>query len=184
VETLLSRLEREHAWAQELRADLTHTENEIAKLLGACDAAIHALPRGDRVDLMLRAARIARQDYRPGRPPKDRRYTLMLDFLSKRPDQEFRNSDILQHLRRHGFKDCSSYISCALHRWSTVGMITRLGRARYQVNAQDKRLRNMRLQPAADSDIAAVRAEIAKGRAAAEARFEAKMVDGQAALRN
>lgn len=26
VETLMSRLEREHAWAQELRADLDHTE--------------------------------------------------------------------------------------------------------------------------------------------------------------
>ncbi|MEM8914071.1 MAG: glycogen/starch/alpha-glucan phosphorylase, partial [Planctomycetota bacterium] len=65
VETMLARLEREHAWAQELRADLTHTEREIAKLLSACDAAIHALPTGDRVDMRLRVARIAKQDYRP-----------------------------------------------------------------------------------------------------------------------
>ncbi|MEM7188016.1 MAG: hypothetical protein AAF439_00260 [Pseudomonadota bacterium] len=173
VETLLSRLEREHAWAEELRSDLEHTQGEIAKLLTACDAAIQALPKDDRVHLMLRAARVAKQDDRPGRPPKDRRYMLMLDYLAKRPDQEVRNAEIGAHLARHGLRNCSKYISCALHRWANEGMVARLGHGRFLVNGDEKRLRLLRLKPAPDSARAAVREKIVEGRAAAEARFEA-----------
>ncbi|MEM7061363.1 MAG: hypothetical protein AAF557_27615 [Pseudomonadota bacterium] len=179
VETLLARLEREHAWAQELRADLEHTENEIAKLLSASDAAVHALPQGDRVALKLRVARIALQDQKLGRPPKDRRSKVLLEYLSKRPDTEVRNSELRAVLRRHGLQDDSKYISCTLRRWSDDGMLARLSRGRFLVNGEDKRLRALRLRPAPDSDRAAVRAEIAEGRVAAEERFEAKRVKEQ-----
>lgn len=100
----------------------------------------------------------------------------MLELLSKRPDQEVRSHERRAHLRRHGLKDASQYVESALYRWANDGLVARLGRGRFLVNGNDKRLRKLRLQPVPDSDRAAVRAEIAEGRAAAEARFEAKMI--------
>ncbi|MEM1162122.1 MAG: hypothetical protein AAGJ28_14400 [Pseudomonadota bacterium] len=172
VDTLITRLEREHAWAVELRTDLQHTEREMARLLSACDAAIRTIPLDDRGGLSFRLARIAIKDDTRGRPPKDGRYSAMLAFLADRPGQEISPAAIAAYLRAQGLRDTRKYIACALHRWSADGMVHRVGRGRYIVNGDDQRLRRLRLKPALGSHRAAVRGEMKDGREAAGTRFE------------
>ncbi|MEM7744064.1 MAG: hypothetical protein AAF409_10170 [Pseudomonadota bacterium] len=172
VETLVTRLEKEHAWAVELRQDLAHTDREIGKLLSACDSAIQTLPQGQKLPYLTRCASIRLGPEKPGRPVADARYKAILDYLARRPDEEVRNTDIRLALRRQGLPDDSQYVANLLSRWAAEGMIARTGFGRYVVDGQDRRLRRLRMKPDPDSHRAQVRAEIAEGRAKAEDRFD------------
>ncbi|MEM0987535.1 MAG: hypothetical protein AAGK00_01545 [Pseudomonadota bacterium] len=169
LDRLVDRLEREYAWVLELRADLDLTERTCQRLLASCDAAIQTLPRGTRLDYQMRCAKVRLGPDRPGRPPADGRQRAMLGFLSGKLDENVTNAELRILLKDQGFDSSPQYVSNQLRVWAAEGMLKVEGHGVYRVSGRNEQLRRIRLRERDEG----VRTEMAKGRAAAEARHDA-----------
>ena len=168
VDTLVQRLEHEHAWASELRDDLTHTEKNIASLLASIDAALELIPREERAGYRIRCARLGQKDARMGRPPRDARNAALLHYLSERVGETVGNGELRLHLQKAGLKATAKYVHATLANWASEGIVTRVAHGCYMVAAGHPRLMAFR-QPSMDSQIRDTM------RAEKEARFEAQI---------
>ena len=154
VETLMKQLEHEHAWAAELRADLDHTEKNCTRLKASVAMAAEMLPPDARRGYKLRLARLVVGRNALGRPPKDKRQAVLLEYLAARVEETVSNADIRRHLDQQGIENNPQYISTRLAAWAVEGMLTRLSHGLYKVNSGDMRLLAVTERPS-DPDIRA-----------------------------
>ena len=160
IETLVVRLEHEHAWAEELRRDLTLTEKNIGELVASVDAASQLLPIQERSQWRLRAMKCAMK--LPGRGrPKDTRQARVLVWLSEHAGRIVTSADVRRAAREHRLRASPQYIHNLLTRWAAAGVVTRLAHGQWHVSEDHPELNSPALSKAAQQ----VRATIAREKA-------------------
>lgn len=170
IETLVAELEREHGWLADLRKDAERAERSCQRLLTAVEAALDTLPMRARQPFYARVMRM-RNETRPlGRPARDPRRRIVLDYLAERGDGTVTNAELRARIARHGLDGPPAYVGRLLATLAEAGIVERTGMGRYRVNGSHERLRMLRWRNAALAETEALKAESERVRAALEGR--------------
>ncbi len=146
IETLVTELEREHAWLADLKADAERTTRTCQRLMTAIDAGLATLPVAERRPLYARIKRLQVETRRIGRPPKDGRQRAVMEAIAERGEGVIRNADIRAHLERLGLDGNPAYVGNLLGSLVDDGMIFRTSHGCYEINATHPRLRALRMR--------------------------------------
>lgn len=148
VETLVERLEHEHAWAEELRQDLVLTEKNIGELVAAVEATCEVMPVEERNHWRIRALRCALK--LPGRGrPADTRLTRVVAWLGERRGQTVTSAEVRRAAHACRLKASPQYIHNLLTRWAATGLVTRTAHGQWHVSRNHTRWETPRLSEAA-----------------------------------